>query len=100
MQGTFDTVKFLTELFCCLLAGGLFIFIFSPSRDTESGVEKTRLLYLYERKDVVYENLRDLNFEHKAGKFTEADFESMRNNMEAEAARVLAEIEKLESAQA
>ncbi len=89
----------LIEIFCCLLTFGLFVFIFSPSQEPEGAVEKTRLLYLYERKDVVYENLRDLNFEHKAGKFTEADFESMRNNLEAEAARVLAEIEKLESVQ-
>jgi len=44
----------------------------------------------------VYENLRDLNFEHKSGKFTEGDFEAMRTSMEAEAARILAEIEKLE----
>lgn len=100
MLGNIDAIKLFTELFCCLLAAGLFIFIFSPSRDTDTGVEKTRLLYLYERKDVVYENLRDLNFEFKSGKFTEADFEAMRNNMEAEAARVLAEIEKLEFAQA
>jgi hypothetical protein len=99
-MGNPDTIKLLTELFCCLLAGGIFIFIFSPSGDTDTGVEKTRLLYLYERKDVVYENLRDLNFEFKSGKFTEADFEAMRNSMEAEAARVLAEIEKLESVQA
>ena len=28
MQGNLDTIKLLTELFCCLLAGGLFIFIF------------------------------------------------------------------------
>jgi len=87
----------LIEIFCCLLALSLFIFIFLPSEEPEGAVEKTRLLYLYERKDVVYENLRDLNFEHKSGKFTEADFESMRNNLETEAARVLAEIEKLES---
>lgn len=90
----------LVEIFCCLMTLGLFVFIFLPSNEPEGAVEKTRLLYLYERKDVVYENLRDLNFEHKAGKFTEADFESMRNNLEAEAARVLAEIEKLESVQA
>lgn len=93
-------VNTLAEIFCCLLAVGLFIFIFSPTREVEGGVEKTRLLYLYERKDVVYENLRDLNFEHKAGKFTEADFEAMRNSMESEAARILAEIEKLEAVQA
>ena len=85
-------------IFSGLVALALFVFVFFPSTDQGEAVEKTRLSYLYERKDVIYENLRDLNFEHKAGKFTEADFDSMRNNMEAEAARVLAEIDKLEKA--
>lgn len=85
-------------IFSGLVALALFIFVFFPSTDQSEGVEKTRLAYLYERKDVVYENLRDLNFEHGAGKFTEADFDAMRNNMEAEAARILAEIDKLEKA--
>jgi hypothetical protein len=85
-------------IFCGLLALALFVFVFFPSRERRQALEKTRLAYLYERKDVVYENLRDLNFEHKAGKFTEADFEAMRNSMEAEAARILAEIEKLGTA--
>ena len=83
--------------FAALFAVALFIFVFFPSGERGEAVEKTRLAYLYERKDVVYENLRDLNFEHKSGKFSEADFEAMRNNMEAEAARILAEIEKLEA---
>jgi len=87
-------------LFTALFALALFIFVYFPGRKRGEAVEKTRLSYLYERKDVVYENLRDLNFEHKAGKFTEADFEAMRNNMEAEAARILAEIEKLEAVKA
>lgn len=86
-------------IFSSLVAVALFVYVFFPSVDHEEAVEKTRLAYLYERKDVVYENLRDLNFEHKSGKFTEADFESMRNGMEAEAARILAEIEKLEKQQ-
>ena len=87
-------------LFASLFAVAMFIFVFFPTHEREQGVEKTRLAYLYERKDVVYENLRDLNFDHKSGKFSEADFESMRNGMEAEAARILAEIEKLEAAKA
>lgn len=87
-------------VFAALLAVTLYVFVFFPSRDESMGEEKTRLGYLYERKDVIYENLRDLNFEHKAGKFTEADFETMRDSMENEAARVLAEIEKLEAAKA
>ena len=82
---------------CGIFAAATLVFVFWPSRDTETGADKTRLAYLFERKDVVYENLRDLNFEFKAGKFAQADYDSMRQGMEAEAARLLAEIEKLES---
>jgi hypothetical protein len=88
------------KMLCCLFASGTLIYVFLPSRDTETGVDKTRVAYLYERKDVVYENLRDLNFEFKSGKFTQADYDGMRLGMEAEAARILAEIEMLESAKA
>jgi hypothetical protein len=86
------------QIFCCVFAAAVLVYVFLPSRDSDSGVDKTRVVYLYERKEVVYENLRDLNFEFKAGKFTQADYDAMRVGMEAEAARVLAEIEKLESA--
>jgi hypothetical protein len=47
---------------------------------------------------VIYENLRDLNFEHKAGKIPEQDFDSLRDGLEAEAAGVLSEIAQLERA--
>lgn len=85
-------------LFASLFAVAVFVFVFFPTQERAESPQKTRLAYLYERKDVVYENLRDLNFEHKSGKFSEADFETMRNGMEAEAARILAEIESLEAA--
>jgi len=87
----------LTYIFSGLFALGIFVFVFYPGDESAQTEDKTRLTYLYERKDVIYENLRDLNFEHKSGKFTKADFEKMRQNMEAEAARVLEEIEKLET---
>lgn len=85
---------------CSAFAMATGIFIFLPSRDAETGTDKTRLEYLYERKEVIYENLRDLNFEFKAGKFTQADYDGMRLGMEAEAARLLAEIEELEAVSA
>lgn len=94
------TFDLLIKIFCSLFAGLALIYIFLPSRDADAGTEKTRLAYLYERKDVVYESLRDLNFEFKAGKFTQADYDGMRTGMEAEAARILAEIEGLEAANA
>jgi hypothetical protein len=92
-----QTFTFIIQIFCCIFAAGVLIYIFLPSRDLDSGVTKTRVTYLYERKEVVYENLRDLNFEFKAGKFTQADYDAMRVGMEAEAARILAEIEALEA---
>lgn len=82
---------------CLLFAGLLMVYIFSPAR-VESSEEKTRLGYLFERKEQIYENLRDLNFEYKAGKLSDGDFQSMRDSMEQEAAGVLAEIERLEKA--
>jgi hypothetical protein len=60
-----------------------------------AAVEKTRLDYLRERKDVIYENLRDLNFEYKAGKYPEDDYGAQRASLEAEAATVLAEMDSL-----
>lgn len=86
-------------LACIALAGGLFAYVFFTRDEMETAPEKTRLVYLRERKEVIYENLRDLNFEYKAGKFPEQDFDSMRGALEAEAAGVLSEIAQLERTQ-
>ena len=83
---------------CVLFTMILFFYVFYIEEEVWVGEEKTRLGYLYERKEVIYENLRDLNFEYKAGKFPDADFRAMRSTLEAEAAQVLAEIELLENA--
>jgi len=45
---------------------------------------------------VIYENLRDLNFDFNAGKYPAEDYLSLRNSLEAEAAEVLAEISALQ----
>jgi hypothetical protein len=76
-----------------LLACG--VYIFWPQRRLAAAPEKTRLDYLRERKDVIYENLRDLNFEYKAGKYPEADYATQRDALEGEAANVLAEMDSL-----
>jgi len=82
---------------CALFAAALMVYVFRPV-PVVSAEEKTRLMYLYERKEQIYENLRDLNFEYKAGKLGDGDFNSMRDSMEQEAAGVLAEIDQLERA--
>lgn len=80
-----------------LLTLGLLLYVFSPVR-AEAGEDKTRVTYLQERKDAVYENLRDLNFEYKAGKLSDVDYENLRNSLESEAGAILAEIDRLEAA--
>lgn len=72
-------------------------YIFWPQRNPFTQADKTRVDSLRERKDSIYENLRDLSFEHQAGKFTEADYEIQRRSLEDEAAAVIAEMELLEA---
>jgi hypothetical protein len=79
------------------LTVALFAFVFWPARDLFTQADKTRVDYLRERKDVIYENLRDLNFEYLAGKYPEADYQEQRRALEDEAARVISEIEALQA---
>ena len=85
---------------CILFAAGLLLYVFAPGVVFERATDKSRLVYLEERKQVVYENLRDLNFDYKAGKYPAQDYESLRTSLEAEAAEILAEIAALQDAQA
>ena len=81
----------MTTLACALLLLGAFLYVFWPDRHIEGQHHKTRLEYLRERREVVYENLRDLNFEYRAGKYPEEDYVSQRAMLENEAAETVAE---------
>ena len=85
---------------CLMLAvASLFYVFYLPGR-LFLGPEKTRAGYLRERKDAVYENLRDLNFEYRAGKVPDADYVSLKSSLQDEAATLLAEISRLEKTSA
>lgn len=75
----------------------LFVYIFWPEKNPFRQSDKTRIDYLRERKEVIYENLRDLNFEYLAGKYPEQDYADQRTGLEDEAAAVIAEMELLSS---
>lgn len=83
----------------CVMAMILFLYTFWPENAFASQRQKTRLDYLEERKEQLYENLRDLNFEYRAGKYPEEDFEAQRTQLENEGAQLLAEIEQLQQLQ-
>ena len=81
-----------------LLMIAVLVYTFWPENVFASQKEKTRLDFLLERKEQLYENLRDLNFEFKAGKYPDEDFQTQRAQLENEAALLLAEIEHLQQA--
>ncbi len=74
---------------------GCFAYIFWPQERIAAPVEKTRVDYLRERRDVIFDNLRDLNFEFRSGKFPEEDYARQRESLEVEAAKVLTEMDGL-----
>jgi hypothetical protein len=81
-----------------LLLIGAFVYTFWPENGFAEQKQKTQLDYLLERKEQLYENLRDLNFEYRAGKYPEEDFEAQRASLETETAQLLAEIDRLQQA--
>ena len=72
--GVFDQSSVFVLFGCTLFAAALFVYVFYQPGEVEAGEEKTRQMYLVERKEATYENLRDLNFEYKAGKLSEQDY--------------------------
>jgi hypothetical protein len=85
----------LSYLACGALTLAVLAFMFWPERNPFVQADKTRVDYLRERKDAIYENLRDLNFEFLAGKYPEADYTEQRTALEDEAAQVIAEMDGL-----
>jgi hypothetical protein len=85
---------------CLALAAATLIFIFYIQPDpSDLAPHRTKLDQLLERRDSIYDNLRDLRFEFRSGKYSEGDFEAMKVSLENEAALVLAEIDQVTESQ-
>ena len=80
------------------LATLVFILFIQPDA-SDLAPHRSKLDQLMERRDTIYDNLRDLRFEYRAGKYSEGDFEAMKNGLEMEAAQVLAEIDQVTESQ-
>lgn len=84
---------------CLALAAATLLFIFYIQPDaSDLAPHRSKLDQLMERRDTIYDNLRDLRFEYRSGKYSEGDFETMKNAMETEAALALAEIDQVTEA--
>ncbi|MGC2464838.1 MAG: hypothetical protein WA517_06545 [Candidatus Acidiferrum sp.] len=79
-------------------ATGLFIFYIQPDA-SDLAPRRSKLDQLLERRDTIYDNLRDLRFEFRSGKYAENDYEAMKISLENDAALVLAEIDEITESQ-
>ena len=85
---------------CLMLAVAIALFVFYIQPDaSDLAPHRTKLDQLLERRDTIYDNLRDLRFEYRSGKYSDGDFEAMKTALENEAALVLAEIDQVTEAQ-
>ena len=85
---------------CLALAMATVLFIFYIQPDaSDLAPHRTRLDQLMEQRDTIYDNLRDLRFEFRSGKYAEGDFEAMKTGLENDAALILAEIDQVTEAQ-
>jgi hypothetical protein len=85
---------------CLALAIATLLFIFYIQPDaSDLAPHRSKLDQLMERRDTIYDNLRDLRFEFRSGKYSEGDYDAMKTSLENEAAAVLAEIDQLTEAQ-
>src|SRR5690242_10831667 len=76
----------------------LFIFYIQPDA-SDLAPHRSKLDQLMERRDTIYDNLRDLRFEYRSGKYSEQDYESMKTALENEAAVVLTQIDQVTESQ-
>jgi hypothetical protein len=85
---------------CLALAIATLLFMFYIQPDaSDLAPHRTKLDQLMERRDTIYDNLRDLRFEFRSGKYSESDYNAMRTSLENEAALVLAQIEQVTESQ-
>src|SRR6202035_2237668 len=85
---------------CLALAVATLLFIFYIQPDaSDLAPHRSKLDQLMERRDTIYDNLRDLRFEFRSGKYSEGDFEAMKIALENDAALVLTEIDQVTESQ-
>jgi ElaB/YqjD/DUF883 family membrane-anchored ribosome-binding protein len=80
-----------------LTAGVLaFVFLIRPE-DLPPAEAPPPWAHLEEKRDILYDNLRDLNFEYGLGKLSDDDYAKAKATLQAELAQVNAELERMQA---
>ena len=84
----------MTVVVAILLAlGALFFTLFVRAKDVPEPLPVSPIQHLEDRKQAIYENLRDLQFEYRLGKLSDEDYQQTKQALQKELAMVLAEME-------
>src|SRR3954470_13333505 len=77
----------------CIVAIAVIIFILGVRpKDLPEPEPVSPFQHLDERKAAIYENLRDLQFEYRVGKLSDADYQQTKKDLQKELAQGLAEV--------
>ena len=80
----------------CVIAIAVIVFVLGVRpKDLPQPEPVSPFQHLDERKAAIYENLRDLQFEYRLGKLSDADYQTTKQDLQRELATVLAEVDKL-----
>jgi hypothetical protein len=71
--------------------------LFIRSQDLPKPEPVSPFKHLDERKAVIYENLRDLQFEYRVNKLSDEDYQTTKIELQKELARVLAEVDRIKA---
>ena len=81
---------------CCVVAIAVIAFILGVRpTDIPEPEPVSPFHHLDERKAAIYENLRDLQFEYRVGKLSDADYQNTKLDLQKELAGVMAEIDRI-----
>jgi hypothetical protein len=79
-----------------LIAIGAIAFILTVrAKDLPEPEPVSPFQHLDERKAAIYENLRDLQFEYRVGKLSDADYQQTKKDLQRELAGVMAEVDRI-----
>jgi hypothetical protein len=77
-----------------LVLGALLFTLFVRTKDVPEPLPVSPVQHLEDRKQAIYENLRDLQFEYRVGKLSDDDYQQTKQALQKELAGVLAETEE------
>ncbi|HSU33759.1 MAG TPA: hypothetical protein VLJ11_21205 [Bryobacteraceae bacterium] len=78
-----------------LFVGALIFTLFIRQNDIPEPLPVSPIQHLEDRKQAIYDNLRDLQFEYRLGKLSDEDYQQTKQALQKELAGVLAETEEV-----